>query len=100
MIKRLCIVFAIPLVAILGLFACQMLQPHEPPEQVYQGRPLSVWLRGFTDDKIMDSDQDRDRTYKAVRQIGTNAIPTLLQMLGAKDSALKLKLIALAKKQS
>ena len=97
--KRLRIVFAILFVAVLGLLVRQMLQPHKPSDPVYQGRPLRVWLRGFTDDKIMNSDQDRDKIYEAVRLIGTNAIPTLLQMLRARDSALKLKLIALARKQ-
>ncbi|HXT41832.1 MAG TPA: HEAT repeat domain-containing protein [Candidatus Angelobacter sp.] len=36
---------------------------------------------------------------EAVRQIGTNAIPTLLRMARARDSALTLKLIGLARKQ-
>jgi hypothetical protein len=38
-------------------------------------------------------------SYKAVRAIGTNAFPTLLGMLAAHDSPLKLKLVGLAQKQ-
>ena len=34
-----------------------------------------------------------------LQQIGTNAIPTLLRMLRARDSSFKLKLISLAQKQ-
>ena len=40
-----------------------------------------------------------DRVYEAVRRIGTNALPTLLRMLRAKDSALKVKLMDLVKRQ-
>ena len=42
----------------------------------------------------------RDQAEAAIRHIGTNALPTLLSMVRAKDSALRKRLIALANKQS
>ena len=59
--------------------------PWEPPDPVYKGRRLSIWLkhnRGSLEDAT-----------EAVRQAGTNAIPTLLRMLRARDSAIKVKLM-------
>jgi HEAT repeats len=60
-----------------------------PREPIYEGRPLSVWIVG----------NDSDKASEAMWLAGTNAIPTLFRMLRAKDSALKLKLISLARKQ-
>jgi HEAT repeat protein len=42
---------------------------------------------------------EQQKTDEVVRQAGTNALPTLLRMLRAKDSALKVRLIELAKRQ-
>lgn len=69
-----------------------VLAPYEPPEPVYQGRSLSYWLDRY------DS-SSRTEAEEAVLKIGTNAIPTLLRKLQAKDSGLKRKLVALAEKQ-
>ncbi len=71
--------------------------PPAQPEPVYQGKPLRYWVaktasQGQTASDLIQADQ-------AVRHIGTNAIPTLLEMLQEKDSTLKLKWIALLKKQ-
>jgi hypothetical protein len=81
--KRVHIALAVLLVILAGVIACQVLRLREP---VYQGKPLSVWLIAYGRDE-------------AVRQAGTNALPTLLRMLRAKDSALKVKLMDLAQKQ-
>ncbi len=79
------IVFAVLLVAVGGVIAWQVMRPHEP-EPVYQGKQLSVWLR--------DSIGTEELT-NAVRQIGTNGIPTLPKMLRKKDSPSLSKLIDL-----
>jgi HEAT repeat protein len=42
----------------------------------------------------------RDEALAAIREIGTNALPALLAMVGKKDSPLKRQLLALARKQS
>lgn len=59
-----------------------------PPEPVYQGRPLSSWL-----DHHVASSSARPpygspawkEADEAIRHIGTNAVPTLVRMLRAKD---------------
>ena len=61
--------------------------PWEPPDPVYRGRRLSIWL-----ERKPGSGSLEDAT-EAVRQAGTNAIPTLLRMLRARDSAIKVKLM-------
>ena len=61
-------------------------------EPVYQGKTLTYWLSDFwpgrkpTPEKV---EQDK----LAVRQIGTNAIPILLQWISAKDGPLKAKMV-------
>ena len=82
--------------AFLAWFALELLGPHEP---VYQGKPVSLWVAGYMRPPMPGRMHDDRATDDAVRQIGTNAIPTLLRMLRARDSALKLKLLALARKQ-
>ena len=81
--------------AVIGMFAWLVLQQREPR---YQGRPLSYWL----DQEFLGTNGygDRMKAEEAVRSAGSNAIPTLLRMISANDSRLKLKLLALAQKQS
>jgi hypothetical protein len=66
-----------------------------PAEPVYNGKALSVWLQNFNSD-VVDGREAED----AVRHIGTNAIPTLLSMLRAKDSGLKIRFIRLLARQN
>lgn len=61
-----------------------------PKQPSYQGRSLSEWL----------SESDELKAREAVAQIGTNAIPFLLKSVASEDSALKKKLLKLARKQS
>jgi len=81
------------LVVGLGWLAWQMLRPREP---MYQGKPLSYWMGGY--DYPAYGGVTPSEADQAVRQLGTNAIPTLLRFIGAKDSALKLKVIELVQK--
>ena len=71
--------------------------PAPPPDPVYQGKPLSKWL------EQMDTGSWPRTTYcpadNAVREIGSKALPLVNQMLRARDSRLKLKLIALCREQ-
>src|SRR5882724_10172199 len=80
------------LIAAVGALVWFLLRPD--PEPTYQGKPLSYWLDGF-----VSGNPSPDKATEAVRQIGTNAIPTLLCLLRAEDSKFKLKLIRLSQKQ-
>ena len=58
-------------------------------EPVYQGKPLSVWLKGYdlvksNNATIVDAAVWRE-TDKVVQQAGTKAIPTLLRLLREED---------------
>ena len=74
-------------------------------EPAYQGHLLTYWLEHYY---IQSPNIPRSggvlhpdpQAVEAIRHIGTNAIPTLLRMARAHDSALKLKLLALARKQN
>jgi HEAT repeat protein len=58
-------------------------------EPVYQGKPLSVWLKGY--DLVKSNNATVvdvavwHATDKVVQQAGTNAIPTLLRLLREED---------------
>jgi HEAT repeat protein len=64
---------------------------------IYNGKPLSAWLAGYNLSS-MDPDE-MAKADAAVRATGTNAIPTLLQMLEARDSALKFRIRELVSRQ-
>ncbi len=84
--------------AALGLLAW-VLFPRAEPEPVYQGKRLSEWLALYTPATNRYAYPPSQAADEAVRSIGTNGIPTLLRMLRVRDSALTLKLLALAEKQ-
>jgi hypothetical protein len=89
--KRGQFALAVLLVAIGGVIAWQILRGREH-EPVYRGKRLSLWLNYRTALKAQEA-------HDAVRQAGTNAIPTLLRMLRAKDSGLKVGLMNLVQRQ-
>src|SRR5260370_1169344 len=91
--KRSRIALALLFLAVIGGIAWLALRPSEP---MYKGKRLSVWLENYDHGR---SDPGFQETGEAVRHIGTNAIPTLLRRVRAKDSLLTLRLIALAQKQ-
>ena len=87
--KRVKIALTIAFVALVGAVVWLVAQPRAL-EPVYEGKRLSVWLK---------NESGTGESGETVRQIGTNAIPTLLRLLRVKDSALKVKLIDLAQRQ-
>ena len=109
--KRVQIALALLLVAIAGVTAWQVLRPHER-EPVYQGKRLSVWLEqyydalenpegpmtgrttvvGVTVDGLGGGESAK-QAEAALSAIGTNALPVLLKMAQAHDSAFKQKFI-------
>lgn len=72
---------AFVLVLALGAIIWLVIASTPPPEPTYQGKPLTFWLIGYT--SISPSQATADA---AVRQAGTNAIPTLLRLLRASDT--------------
>jgi hypothetical protein len=84
------------IVALVSGIVWELLRPKEP---VYQGRTLSGWLEVYGTRPNPDSPEWHEAN-EAVRQIGTNGIPTLLAMLHRSDSApWKRKFLDLAYKQ-
>ncbi len=69
-------------------------------EPIYHGKALTIWLATYGSSRSSPQSQEWKETDDAVRHLGTNCIPVLLRMIGEKDSRLKLRLLALAKKQS
>jgi hypothetical protein len=67
---------------------------------VYQGKPLSVCLENYFDRDGNETTREQERAADlAVQHIGTNALPLLIEMIKAKDSRFKSKLIDLLAKQ-
>ncbi len=100
--KKFRIALAILVVAFLGAVFWQAQRPQEP---VYHGKPLSYWLEvydfgsyGFAHPNG-PAPPTRYEANDAIRQIGTNAVPFLLQMLQQRDSKFKLTIIRLLQKQ-
>ena len=81
------------LIAVLGLAAIgALLHASRTNVPSYQGRALNQWL---SDIENANDDRAAESAKNAVRQIGTNAIPYLLDMMRAEDSKLKETLTAL-----
>lgn len=87
------LVLLLLLAAFMAGLSAYLLRQREP---VYQGRPLSKWLEELEYSRLQDG---RGSSAEALRHMGTNAMPTLVKMLRARDSELKLQLIRLARKQ-
>jgi HEAT repeat protein len=87
-------------VTLLAALAWTLLHgPAFVPEPVYQGKPLSYWLRGYEGSyrgNNMPNQPTRADADAAILDAGTNAIPTLLRMLRANDSPLRRKIFAWA----
>jgi hypothetical protein len=61
-------------------------------EPVYQGKTLTYWLSDFWPGRN-PTPEKREQNILAVRQIGTNAIPILLQWISARDGPLKARMV-------
>jgi hypothetical protein len=86
------------LIAAVGVVSLLILS--QPSEPIYQGKPLSYWCEQYAANSFPDSNMELQKQAGiAIRAIGTNAVPTLLRKLQAKDSKIKLKLLYLAQKQ-
>ena len=92
--KRAQIALAVLLVGFGGVVAFQTSRPKKVGP-VYQGKHLQVWLGEYLgwDTSPEEWARAKKRTEEAVRHIGTNAIPTLLEMVRATNSPRTLTLI-------
>jgi HEAT repeat protein len=63
----------------------------QPKDPVYEGHKLSAWLMALN----TGQDPLHGRADEALKTIGTNMFPTLMQWIRLKDSPLKLKLTEL-----
>lgn len=102
--KRLSILIPVLLVVILAGI-CIWIVHSAGPQPVYQGKPLDYWLTGFDFANSRGAKPQEppppswNEAGEAVRQMGTNAVPTLLRMLQARDSKFKDSVISLLRKQ-
>ncbi|EEF57795.1 hypothetical protein [Pedosphaera parvula] len=78
--------------AALGVILSILLSTGER-EPVYQGKTLTYWLSDFCVPGRNPTREKLEQDKLAVRQIGTNAIPILLQWISAKDVPLKLEIV-------
>jgi alpha-galactosidase len=93
---------AVVAVAVVAGFLIQVLRPPDPS---YHGKKLSEWLEednpqaryGVRDYRGLGNHEEA--TAEAIQALGEKAIPPLLRMLGAKDSALKTIWVKLLEKQ-
>jgi HEAT repeat protein len=82
---------AVILVLIILMGAVAWLVLRKPEEPVYQGKPLQAWLAQYDATMFAGNappglrEAKREEATAALKQIGTNAIPTLLTMIRAKD---------------
>lgn len=72
---------ATALLLVLAAIAWILLGPHEP-ELSHEGKPLHVWLKGFD---AGQTSAEYAAAQEAIKQIGTNALPTLISYLLRKD---------------
>src|SRR5262245_29543566 len=86
-------------IAIISLAEWKMFAPRQPS---YNGKPLSYWLSRY-ENRILGkgalNSNEQQEADKAVREIGTNAIPYLLKLAGRKDSALKQRMLSICRRQ-
>ena len=91
---------AISVVAVVGVLVWQSLRQREP---FYEGRSLRAWLIDFNTSFPWLPGQDAEKNLRAgeaIRRIGTNALPFLVEMARAKDSSLSSLIGSLAMKQN
>jgi hypothetical protein len=96
MTRRLRIAGCVLALVIVGVFILALLGGNSS-EPVYQGKTLSLWLDDYFHSRWTSHDPvARKNAEEAVRQIGTNAIPTLLKMMRAQNPSPRvLKLLEL-----
>ncbi len=88
------VISAVLMAAALAGFAWLVLRPHEP---VYQGKPLSFWLQEAYQSGNHQVESANTTAEKAIRELGTNAVPYLIKLAGTRYSPPRMLLGALAR---
>jgi hypothetical protein len=97
-LRRSVFVVGLMLLVLLGLFWFSRDQLRCNP--VYDGKALSLWLETYDPASPFGrGSPEWLKADEAVRHIGTNTLPILLEMLCDTDSNLKLRLVAMTQKQ-
>ncbi|MDB6022240.1 MAG: repeat protein [Pedosphaera sp.] len=100
--KKLRIVLVVLLIVLPSVLMWQVLRPREP-EPIYQGKPLSFWLKGYDSGNYPGTNTalapTRQEAETALRHLGSNALPVLLGMLRTPDSPFRDMLFGLARQQ-
>src|SRR5581483_7455941 len=86
--KRIRIIVMVVAVVVIGVVAIVCFRAREPR---YQGRTLSEWIWVGTDH--IETSPEWSEANNAVKQIGTNAIPFLLEWVQAEDTPQKEKVV-------
>jgi len=96
--KRYKIALALWLAAIVGVIVWPALHLREP---AFQGKRLSVWLeqQGTNHFSAARGSELDKQGQAAIRQIGTNALPMLIEKLRARDTRFKQFMMTWAQKQ-
>src|SRR5271157_6281591 len=90
--KRIAIASASLLLLLVGTVAWEVWREREP---VYQGKRLSVWLEGPP-----DADSISPETETAIRAMGTDALPALLNMVRIRNTLFRKVLSGLSGEQN
>src|SRR2546425_3212683 len=88
------ILLAVLFVALLGGVFWML---SRPPEPVYQGKPLSAWLKDLYPAWNEDTNHP---AFVAFRKMGSNAIPALLQIIQSGDPPFQRLILELNRRQS
>jgi HEAT repeat protein len=91
--KAACIVLLL-LLGVLSINIARRLAPAREP--VHDGKRLRAWLEDLNSTSLYT----QETAQAAIRELGTNAVPALVQMLQSSDSLFKLRLMKLLGKQS
>src|SRR5438105_196954 len=88
--KRVQIALAVVVVAVLAMLGWQILRFREP---VYQGKELTVWLEQFGANRWGRGNRELgSQAEAAIRHIGTNAVPILLERMARRESSIRIQL--------
>src|ERR1051325_982595 len=71
-------------------------QPRQPREPEYDGKPLSYYLGSQTYGELRREREARE----AIREMGSNAVPCLVEILNARESWLHIQFRQLLQRQS
>jgi HEAT repeat protein len=91
--KRHGIILVVLFIALAGGLVWMLSRPSEP---LYQGKPLSAWINEYNG-RPGDTNQ---AALVAIREMGTNAIPTLLKIMESDDPPFQRMMSELNRKQS